>query len=221
MSYFKYLLFLFSIILFSCKKERNYHVHGTLMNEVTGDSHNMGGEKIILYRTGKNFDNTYLETTTDNEGQFDFGITKIKEGTYIIEFSQNSKETYYGLSNSLKQISLSKNTEIDETISIIPTVEAISFIAKPLITSSANDTIFVEFVSEKRHQQDPTILIGSHLTGQELANAPYRTYGGINNTEFMGNIFIKITKSYNGIRTVQLDTIFVKKDEFYRYYSSF
>ena len=191
------------------------------MNEVTGDSHNMGGEKILLYRTGKNFDNTLLEATTDNEGKFDFGIHKLKEGTYIIEFSQNSKETYYGLSKSLKQISLEKNTEIIDTISIIPTVEAISFIANPLITASQNDTIFVQFVSEKRQQQNPTYYIGGHLTGYELVNAPFRTYGGINNTEFMGNIFIKITKSYNGIRTILHDTIFVKKDEFYRYYSSF
>ena len=221
MSFIKYFFLFILPFLFSCKKERNYHVHGTLMNEVTGNSHDMGGEKIILYRTGNNSDNTYLEAITDNEGQFDFGINKIKEGTYVIEFSQNSKETHYGLSNSLKQITLSKNTEIDETISIIPTVEAISFIANPLITSSANDTIFVEFVSEIRKNQNPTYYIFGHQTGQELQSSVYRTFGGINNTEFMGNIFIKITKSYNGIRTSIQDTVFVKKDEFYRYYSSF
>ena len=79
-------LFLFSSIsLFSCKKEHSYHMQGTLLNEVTGNGHNMGGEKIQLYRTGSGglFGNRYnstLEVTTDNEGHFDFGINKLREG---------------------------------------------------------------------------------------------------------------------------------------------
>ena len=201
----EYLIYLLlTLCSFSCKKEHSYHVQGTLLNEVTGNGHNMGGEKIQLYRTGSgglfgNRHNSTLEVTTDNEGHFDFGINKMKEGTYRLDFIQSANEIYYGVSNGAKEISLDKNTEINEQISIIPTMGAISFIANPLNTNSLNDTIFVEFISKTRLINNPTVLLGSHSTGNELFNDPYHSFGGINNTEFMGNIFIKITKSYNGV----------------------
>lgn len=224
--------FIVIIILFSCKKQRQHRVQGTLLNEVTGNSHDMAGETIQLLRIKANatfniFSNPdkiilIAEATTDNEGHFDFGIKELKPGDYRIDYVQGDGKTYYGVSNSFADISVdNKDDDFDEKISIIPTMGGISFSAKPLFTTSSNDTIFVQFVSEKRKMQNPTYYVFGHSTGYELANDPDHNFGGINNTEFMGQIFIKIIKSYNGFRTIINDTVFVGKDERYKYYTPF
>jgi hypothetical protein len=191
----------------------------------------MGGETIQLVRiktkstfnifTSPESRSVETEAVTDNDGRFDFGVIELKEGDYEIDYVQGDGKANYGVSNAFKEISLDKNTEIDETISIIPTMGGISFIANPLNTSSSNDTIFVEFISETRLIKNPTAMLGSHTTGNNLYFSTNRVFGGINNTEFMGNIFIKIIKSYNGLRTVIHDTVFVQKDEVYKYYLAF
>ena len=223
--------FVLIMSLFSCAKKRNYHIQGTLLNEVTGNSHDMGNESIQLIRISSsstfdifsNPDKSIIEAeaTTDNEGHFDFGINELKKGDYKIDYVHGDGKTFYGVTNSFKEFSLDKNTEIDETIAIIPTMGGISFIANPLLTTSIYDTIYVDFVSETRLIKNPTYSIFGSSTGQELYFAPNHVFGGINNTEFMGNIFITIIKSYNGVRTIIKDTVFVEKDEKYKYYTSF
>lgn len=225
-----FLIFL-PLIIFSCKRERSYHIQGTLMNEVTGNSHNMGGETIQLIRIKKkatfnifaNPDERVLEAEaiTNNEGHFDFGVNKLKQGDYKIEYLQVKGKENYGVSNSFVDITLENNSAIDETISVIPTIIGLTFFANPLSTSSQNDSIYVAFVSEKRFIQNPNFYTFGDATGHELTNDPTHTIGGINDIEFMGRFFIKIRKSYNGTRTVIYDTVYVEKDARYDYYIPF
>lgn len=226
-----FLLIFFCNCFFSCKRERSYHIQGTLMNEITGNSKNMGGETIQLIRNKKtatfnifgNPDERVLEAEaiTDNEGHFDFGVNKLRQGEYRIDYFQGIGKEYYGVSNSFVDITLEGKSDFEETISVIPTIIGITFFANPLSTSSQNDTIYVEFVSEKRSNQNPGFHTYRIATGYELTNDPTHIIGGINNIEFMGRFFIKIRKSYNGTRTVIYDTVYVEKDARYDYYIPF
>jgi hypothetical protein len=221
------LIFLTLVLSASCKKHRDYHIQGTLMNEVTGNSHNMGGEYIQLVRISPNrsiniFSNPdktsiVAEAITDNEGHFDFGINQIKEGDYQINYVQGDAKIYYGVSNSFTNITLGKNTNFDEKIAVIPTMGGMNFFANPLNTSSANDTLFVEFVSQTRQAQNPSFMNTGFDNAASINNHLFQAFAGVNNTEFMGNVFIKITKSYNGSRTVTRDTVYVEKDQIYNY----
>lgn len=226
-----FFLLLLAVALISCKKRRDYHIQGLLQNEITGNSHNMGGEYIELLRISPNhslniFSNPdksarVAQTITDKDGHFDFGINEIKAGDYQINYVQGEAKSFYGVTNSFVNINLGKGTEITETIAISPTLAGMKFYANPITTSSAQDTIFVEFVSETRKAQNPGFTNSGFATAAQINTAPFQPFAGIDNTEFMGNIFIKLTKSYHGIRSVERDTVFVGKDELYSFSTAF
>lgn len=227
------LLFLSSILFFcSCKKQRQHHVEGTLENEVTGNGHNMGGETIHLYsiKSSATFDIFsnpdkiifIAEATTNEEGHFDFGVQELKAGDYRIDYVQGNGKTYYGVKNSFKDISVDNDDgDFNEKISIIPTAH-LSCFASPLWNTNLTDTLTIEFRSETRLKYNSTQIHSGQATGYFLAqnSFPYNTVVGVSN-EYMGRFFLKITKSYNGVRTITRDTIFVEKDSFYKYYTSF
>ena len=219
-----------SVLLVSCLKKHDYHIQGTLLNKITGNSNDMGGESIQLlkikteatFNIFSNPDNISFvsEATTNNDGKFDFGVIELKEGDYRIDYIQGDGKTYYDVSTSFKDITLAKDKGIDEIISVGPSVKGISFLVDILSTTSANDTIRVKVVNEFRMKNYGDLGDLHVQNGTQLNFSPDHPIGG-STKEYMGYFFISIVKSYNGVRTTTHDTVFVKKDESLKYYTAF
>lgn len=215
----------------ACRKNRDYHIHGYLINEVTGTSEKMGGELVQLIRQ-KYRGNEYSlrnnrsaavvsKVVTDANGHYDFGIQNLPEGEYTIDYPQLESKDYVGLKNSFEDFELGAITEVKISIAIIPCIRKFKIIAKPLTTSSVHDTIFVGLTSKKNYEQNPTYQYYWGALAYDISMNSEHIIGSTDNRLFMGDIYIKLYKSYNGNRSVFYDTVYVAKDETYTYYTQF
>ncbi len=224
----KILILLFSLLFVwgSCLRKRDYHIQGTLLNTITNNGSDMGGERVALYRMGSNatfniFSNPNKivlegEDYTDEQGRFDFGIKELKEGDYRVDYPETDKNSDYDMSKSFKDITLGRGKDWDVKIYTVPDVKGVNFYADPHLSINSNDTILVEVKCERRLLISPTDRTIAIATGSEIHADPNHEIGGTPGY-LMGRYFIFITKSYNGNRTYTYDTIFVKRDELYKY----
>lgn len=225
------IVFVLGCFFSACRKNRDYHIHGYLINEVTGNSQNMGGEMVQLIRQ-KYRGNEYSlrnnrsatvvsKVVTDANGHYDFGIQNLPEGKYTIDYPQLESKDYVGLKNSFEDFELGLITEVKISIAIIPCIRKFKIIANPLTTSSFNDTIFVGLTSQKNYEQNPSYQYYWGALAYDISMNSEHLIGSTDNRLFMGDIYIKLYKSYNGVRSVFYDTVNVAKDEEYTYYTSF